>query len=169
MMITVSGLTGCGKDTLGKLLAEKLGYKMVNPTFKDLAEAEGISLREFQKRAEKDPDIDRKFDDALKRMAKGDCVVTTWLGPWVLDAGVRIKLIAPAKVRAGRIAMREGMGEEQALAHLQEREERNRKRYLKLYGVDIFDDTLFDACLSSASFSPQELLALSLSIIEQKK
>ena len=66
MIIAISGLTGSGKNTLGELLAKKLGYHLVCPTFKDLAEKEGISLMEFQKKAEKDPNIDRKFDQLLK-------------------------------------------------------------------------------------------------------
>ena len=58
MIIAISGLTGSGKNTLGELLAKRLGYKLVCPTFKDLAAKEGVSLMEFQKKATKDPDID---------------------------------------------------------------------------------------------------------------
>jgi cytidylate kinase len=96
MIIAVAGLTGSGKNTLGELLAKELGYRLVCPTFKDLAAMEGIPLMEFQKRAEKDPDIDKKFDAALKEMAApGDCVVTSWLGAWMVDADVRIRCSRP--------------------------------------------------------------------------
>ena len=53
MIIAISGLTGCGKNTLGELLAKELGYKIVSPTFKDLADREGISLIDFQKKSRK--------------------------------------------------------------------------------------------------------------------
>ncbi len=168
MIIAISGLTGCGKNTLGELLAEKLGYKMVCPTFKDLARIEGIPLMEFQKKAEKDPDIDRKFDGALKEMVKGDCVVVTWLGPWMIDADVRIKLIAKDTVRASRIAKRDGMDEKQALTHVRERDKRNRERYLRLYKIDIFDDSVFDCCLNSGIYTPGQLLEMTLAIIKAK-
>jgi len=170
MIIAVSGFTGSGKNTLGELIAKELGYRLVCPTFKDLADKEGISLMEFQKKAEKDPDIDKKFDELLKEeAAKGDCVVTTWLGPWMLDANVRIKVFAPAKVRAARISKRDEMKSDEALIHLIERDDRNRMRYKKLYGIDINNDDIFDACLNSGIFRPEELKTMALTIIEQKR
>jgi cytidylate kinase len=169
MIIAVSGLTGSGKNTLGELLASKLGYRLVCPTFKDLAKKEGVSLMEFQKRAEKDPGIDRKFDAMLKEEAgKGDCVVTTWLGPWMVEADVRIKVFAPLGVRAQRIAARDGMGLVQAMKHIKARDDANRKRYKKLYKIDIDDEDIFDACLNGGIHKPEGLLGMSLSVIEAK-
>jgi cytidylate kinase len=169
MIIAVSGLTGSGKNTLGELLAKELGYRLVCPTFKDLAKKEGVSLMEFQKMAEKDSDIDRKFDAVLREQARGDCIVTTWLGPWIVDADVRIKVFAPAAVRAGRIAGRDSMSGEEAVAHVNERDERNRKRYKKIYSIDIYDDSGFDACLNSGIYKPEELLRICLALIKEKR
>jgi cytidylate kinase len=169
MIIAVSGLTGSGKNTLGALLARSLGYKVVSPTFKDLAAKEGIPLMDFQRKAEKDPDIDRKFDAVLREQASGDCVVTTWLGPWIVDADVRIRVFASDEVRAQRIAKRDGMDAAGALKHLRERDEANRRRYLKLYGIDIYDEGRFDACLNSGIYTPEELLGISLSVIKARK
>ncbi len=170
MIIAVSGLTGSGKNTLGELLAAELGYRAVSPTFKDLAAKEGVSLMEFQRKAEKDPDIDRKFDALLReQVAAGDCVVTTWLGAWIVDADVRIKVFAPLKVRAGRIAKRDRMDEGEAARHVKERDDANRKRYLRLYGIDIYDDGGFDALLNSGIYTPEELVGISLAVIKARK
>lgn len=170
MIIAISGFTGSGKNTLGELLAKELGYRLVCPTFKDLAKDEGISLMEFQKRAAKDPGIDKKFDALLKKMAAGgDCVVTTWLGPWMLDADVRIRVFAPLKTRAERIAKRDGMEPEEAARHVKKRDSQNIKRYKKVYGIDIESDDNFDACLSSRTYRPEELLEIALTVIEAKK
>src|SRR5271157_4594488 len=168
MKIAICGLTGSGKNTLGELLAKKLGYKLVCPTFKDLAAKEGVSLMEFQKKAEKDPDIDKKFDAILKDQAVGDCVVTTWLGAWIVGADVRIKVFSPDDVRAGRIAKRDGMTPKEALKHLRERDDRNRKRYLKIYGIDIYNDEKFDALLNSGIYPPEKLLEISIAVIKAK-
>jgi predicted cytidylate kinase len=167
MIIAISGLTGSGKNTLGELLAEELDYKLVCPTFKDLAKKEGIQLMEFQKKAEKDSNIDEKFDAVLKEQAQGDCVVTTWLGPWMVEADFRIKVVASPEIRAERIGKRDGMSFEDALKHVQERDESNRKRYKKLYGIDIEDESIFDAVLDSGKSSPQELLKMSLELIRR--
>jgi len=168
MIVTISGLTGCGKNTLGELLSKELGYKLVCPTFKDLAKKEGVSLLEFQKMATRDPNIDKKFDDLLQEKAKGNCVVTTWLGPWMLEPNVCIKLFAPLEVRAERVARRDGMKFEKALEHVKERDNNNRKRYKKIYGIEIDDSTIFDACLNSGVYESKKLLEISLEIIKQK-
>jgi len=169
MIIAISGLTGSGKNTLGELLAKKLGYMLVCPTFKDLAAKEGISLMEFQKKALKDPDIDRKFDALLKEQAaKGNCVVTTWLGAWMVNADIRIQVFAPLETRAKRIAERDGMTLTGAMKHVKARDDDNRKRYLKVYGIDIYDDSNFDACLNAGIYTPEKLLGIVQSVIETK-
>lgn len=170
MIIAIAGLTGSGKNTLGELIAAKLGYRLVCPTFKDLAAKEGISLMEFQGKAEKDPDIDRKFDAVLKEQAAaGDCVVTTWLGPWMVDADVRIKVFVADDIRAERIAKRDRMSPAEAKRHIKARDAANRKRYKKLYDIDIDDEGIFDAVLDGGMHTPQELLEIALSVIEKKR
>ncbi|MGV8085718.1 MAG: (d)CMP kinase [Candidatus Bilamarchaeum sp.] len=169
MIIAIAGLTGCGKNTLGELLANELGYKLVCPTFKDLALKEGISLMEFQKKAEKDPDIDKKFDALLKEQADKECVVTTWLGPWMVNADLRVKLFTPDIIRAKRVATRDKISEAAALKAMKERDEQNRNRYLKLYNIDIYSDDVFDVKINSGIYSPDELLKIVLDIIRVKK
>ncbi|MFH1520477.1 MAG: (d)CMP kinase [Candidatus Micrarchaeota archaeon] len=171
MIIAVSGLTGSGKNTLGELLAKKLDYALVCPTFKDLAAKEGISLMEFQKKAEKDHNIDKKFDAILKEMVvktDGNCVVTTWLGPWIVDADFRIKISAPLEIRAVRVANRDKMTVAQATKHVKERDEENRQRYLKVYGIDIYDESKFDAVLDNSDKTPEQILDMALIVIKTK-
>ncbi len=169
MIIAISGLSGSGKNTLGESLVRSLGFKLVCPTFKDLAEQEGISLMEFQEKAARDPTIDKKFDDELRRQARGDCIVTTWLGPWMLNADIRIYAFAPLTVRAERVAKRDNISVQEAEKHIKERDEQNRARYKKIYGIDIYDTSNFDISINSANFSKDEVHALALNAIEIKK
>lgn len=167
MIITISGLTGTGKDTLGEELEKLLGFRRVSPTFKDLAKKEGMTLIDFQKKAEKDKMIDIKFDDYLKEeTSKHDSIVTTWLGPWILDADLKVYLFAPKKIRAKRVAQRDRITVEKALTHIDEKEKQNRTRYLKVYGIDILDTSNFDICLNSAKYKPSELAKIVVNAIQ---
>jgi len=170
MIIAVWGWSGAGKNTLGELLAKRLGYRTVSPTFKDLAAKEGISLLEFQKRAEKDPDIDKKFDTLLKEeAAKGNCVVTTWLGPWMVPADFRILVFAPEKVRIERVAKRESISVNEAAKYVREKDSGNIKRYKKVYGIDITDTSSFDLALSADTYRPEQMAEIAMLAIEKKK
>jgi len=151
-------LSGCGKNTVGRLVAEKLNLRIVDPTFKTIAKKEKMALLDFHKKAEKEHKIDKEFDRRLIADAdKGDCVVTTWLGPWMIKkADLRVWLHAPAAIRAKRISGRDGMKEEEALAHIEERDSANRARYKAVYGIDIYDHSGFDLVINSAVLSPEQ-------------
>ena len=170
MIIAIAGLTGSGKNTLGEALAKELKLKLVCPTFKDLAKKEGISLMEFQKRAEKDPNIDLKFDALLKEeAAKGNCVITTWLGAWMVDADFRIYVKVDDKIRAGRIAKRDNMNPEEALKHIKTRDNENIRRYKKLYSIDITDTSKFDLVIQAGEFTKEQLKEIVLKEIKKRK
>ena len=65
MILTISGLHGTGKSTIGKLIAEDLGiqYYSTGQAFRDLANEMNMSLKEFSKFVEKTPKIDKKLDE----------------------------------------------------------------------------------------------------------
>ena len=169
MIIAVAGLAGSGKNTFGKVMAEKLGYHVVCPTFKDLAKKEGVPLMEFQKKAMEDPNIDKKFDEMLRQEAsKGECVVTTWLGPWMVEADFRIWIDAPEEVRVKRLAKRDEISLEEAGKHVKERDANNRERYMKVYNIDILNHEKFDLVLSSAENMPEELVEIAIRALKDK-
>lgn len=159
-IIAISGLAGSGKNTVGSKVAEKLGWRIVDPTFKTLAEEEGITLMQFQQKAKDDPSIDRKFDQELQKQCMGGkCVVVTWLGPWMAPGSpFRVWLEADESLRAKRLANRDGVGLGEALEHIRKRDFENRERYKKLYGIDIFDHAGFDLIIKcSESQKPEEI------------
>ncbi len=165
MIICIAGLTGCGKNTVGNLVAKTLGLRVVNPSFKTIAARENISLMEFHKKAESSHSIDRQFDAALLQETEaGDCVVTTWLSPWIVkNADLRVWLYAPQEARAARVAKRDGMALQEALAHINERDSINRKRYIEVYGIDIFDHSAFDLSINTGKSSPEESAGIIIS------
>ena len=158
MIICISGLSGSGKNSVGVEVAKLLSLRVVDPTFKTIAAKQKMSLMEFHKKAEGQHSIDKQFDAHLVADAKkGNCVVTTWLGPWMVkDADVRVWLYAPAAVRAKRVAGRDNMSPEQALAHITDRDESNRRRYEEVYKIDIYDHSGFELVINTEKFRPAQ-------------
>lgn len=158
MIICISGLSGSGKNSVGALVAQRLGLRLVNPTFKTIAAKQNMSLMDFHRKAEKEHSIDKEFDAHLiSETSKGNCVVTTWLGPWMVkNADIKVWLCAPREVRAHRVANRDGMTTEQALQHITSRDESNHARYHGIYKINIYDHSGFELVINSARFMPGE-------------
>ncbi|MDO8339385.1 MAG: cytidylate kinase family protein [Candidatus Burarchaeum sp.] len=161
-IICISGLTGSGKNAAGEALAKRLNLRLVSLTFKDDAKKRGISLMQLQGAADKDKKIDVDFDArVVNEASKGNCIVTTWLGPWMVKAAdLRVWINAEENVRAARIAKRDGMGAKEALEHLRMRDNDNRARYKKYYGIGLDDHSNFDLEIDSGKLSPEEIAAL---------
>ena len=158
-IIAISGLAGSGKNTVGGEVAKRLGFRVVEPTFKTLAAREGITLMEFQEKAKKDADIDKKFDLALQEECTGGkCIVTTWLGPWMAPGKpLRVWLDVDEKTRAQRLAIREGIPFDDALAHIRKRDADNRGRYKKVYAIDVYDHAGFDLVIDADEKNPAQM------------
>lgn len=158
-IICIGGLSASGKNTVGELVAEKLGLRHIEFTFKDEAKKRGLSLMEFQQLASKSPEIDKEMDKKIAEEAeKGKCVVTTWLGPWIVkNADLRVWLYAEEKIRSERLAKRDGISVSEALAHIRAREKNNQERYLKYYDIDINDSSIFDIKFDAGKMTPEEI------------
>ncbi|MCX6771291.1 MAG: cytidylate kinase family protein [Candidatus Micrarchaeota archaeon] len=158
MIICISGLSGSGKNAVGAEVAKLLGLRVVDPTFKTIAAKQKMTLMEFHRKAEHEHSIDRHFDAHLVAEAKrGNCVVTTWLGPWMVkDADIRVWLYAPREVRARRVAGRDAMSQEQALAHINDRDESNHHRYNEVYKINIYDHSGFELVINTEKFVPAQ-------------
>jgi cytidylate kinase len=137
--IAVSGKSGCGNTTVSRLLAERLGIRLINYTFHDMAKERGISFEQLCLLAENDSQYDRYLDRRQVELAlEGSCVLASRLAIWLLEqADLKVYLYASANVRARRISQREGTQWEQSLKDIQVRDSRDQNRYQKLYGMDI--------------------------------
>ena len=52
LRLAISGKSGCGNTTVSRLVAEKLGLRVINYTFKNLARDSGMSFEELALKAE---------------------------------------------------------------------------------------------------------------------
>jgi len=137
-IIAISGKSGCGNTTVSRLVAEMLGKRFINYTFRALAEERGMSLKEVLERAEKDSSWDRLLDARQVALAhEEDCVIGSRLAMWLIpDASLRVYLKAGHESRVNRIFEREGGDREKIAEFTVERDERDRRRYLETYGID---------------------------------
>jgi cytidylate kinase len=164
VLVTISGLPGSGKTTVARLVARTLGLEHVyaGNIFRRQAEANGLSLEEYLRRAEQDSSIDRELDRQMEaRAARGDAVLEGRLAAFMADrAGIpalKVFLAASEPVRAARIRDREGGAAAERLREIQAREASDHRRYLDLYGVDYHDLARYDLVMETDRGTPEEI------------
>ncbi len=157
--ICISGFTSTGKTTLGESVSLRLGIPHINNSYKDIV-GNGDALINLQRNVDKK--FAQKFDsNVLKQAKKGDCVVTTWLSPWLVkDATVRIWLDSDMGERIKRTAKREKITKAMARSYIMEKDRTNMRNFKRDYGIDIMDHSIFDAVINSSRVSVDEITAI---------
>ncbi len=137
--IAISGKSGCGNTTVSRQISRRLGIRLVNYTFHDLARERGLTFEQLCLLAEEDPQYDRFLDKKQVELASHEsCVLGSRLAIWLIkEADLKIYLAASPGVRAERIANREKVEYQISYDRMMERDNRDRKRYIRLYGIDI--------------------------------
>lgn len=160
--IAISGKSGCGNTTVSKLLAERLDIALINYTFHTMADEQGVTFEEMCRRAETDDRWDRYLDaEQVRRARLESCVLGSRLAIWLLEeADLKVYLTAPPEVRAKRIQQREGGDLESVLAATDERDRRDRARYLKLYNIDVESYQFADYIVDTTKYTPEEIVEL---------
>lgn len=141
LVITISGKSGCGNSTVSRLVSERLELRLINFTLRDVARERGIAFEQLWEQAEYDQSVDHELDRRLMELtAEGGCVLGTRLAIWLVEGqDLSVYLRASQQTRAARIAARESISFSKALANTGDRDRRDRKRYLRLYDIDIDD------------------------------
>jgi cytidylate kinase len=170
-IIAISGKSGCGNTTVSRLLAERLGYSLVNYTFRNLAAERGVGLPEIIALAEEDFTYDRLVDARQVELArKGRCVIGSRLAIWMLpDAVLRVYLTAGIHARVERIMAREGGEESSVRAFTEDRDEKDRQRYRRIYGIDNNDFSFADLVVNTERFSPDSIVDILVAAIATKR
>ena len=156
-IIAISGKSGCGNTTVTHLVAEKLGFRVINYTFRTMAEEMGVPFEELCALAEQDDAYDLKLDRTQVEMAKeGNCVLGSRLAIWLLkvEADMTVFLDAPLEVRARRIASREGGTPIEVMEKTVARDQRDHDRYTRIYGYNN-DDYRFSDLIIDTSIADQ--------------
>lgn len=163
LRIAVSGKSGCGNTTVSRMLAERLGLRFVNFTFRTLAAEKGITLEEVLRLAAEDDWWDRAVDERQVALARedGGCVLGSRLAAWMLpEADLKVYLRASDRTRASRIVKREGGDLDAVAAFTAERDRQDRERYLELYGIDNDDYGFVDLAVDTDAMEPPAIVEL---------
>jgi cytidylate kinase len=142
MIITISGLHGTGKSTVGKKLSDKLGikYYSTGQAFRDLAQLRNMTLKQFTDYVETHPEIDIELDEKIVDIAKqGNILIDSQLSGHLLKdiADFKILLTCPIEIRIKRMADRDKSSFEEKLNETVIREQSELERFKKLYNVDL--------------------------------
>lgn len=119
-----------------------------------MAVEHGMSLSAFGAHASDHPEVDVELDTRLaQRMREAPVVVESRLAGWIahnedIDA-LKVGLVCSDGLRARRVAGRERISVEKALADNAEREKVEHDRYLTLYGIDISDLSIYDLVIDT--------------------
>ncbi|THB64778.1 MAG: cytidylate kinase [Spirochaetaceae bacterium] len=165
MRIAISGKSGCGNTTVTRMLSERLGVRMVNYTFRNLAAERGIPFDELRRLAENDSQYDIYLDKRQVELAmEADSILGSRLAIWILEqADLKVYLYASPQERARRIYQREGGDYQAVLDHTLERDRQDRNRYLKLYGIDNDEFSFADLVIDTSEKTPQQIVDLIVS------
>ena len=170
MIVTISGLIGSGKTTLARNISKRLNFRYISvgEIMRKMAEERGISLLEFSRYAELNPEIDREIDKRQKSLVDGNCIVDGRLSAFFLNPDLRIWIMAPLDTRIERIAKRDNLTREEAEDVIIKREESERKRYREIYDINLDDIGIYDIIINTERFSIEDATRIVSEIISLK-
>ena len=162
-VVTLTGPPGSGKSTAGELLAERLHleFHSAGKLFRAQAAHHRMDVEEFSRYAESHEEVDRTLDDQMVALARPGRVLDGRLtGAFCRRRGTLcyyLVVTAEAEERYRRIAQRDGISASEATRRTRAREESERERYLRYYGIDLEKESA-DLTVDSTSL-PQEQVA----------
>jgi len=168
MIITISGKAGSGKSTVAKELAKQLKLKhySIGDLMRQMAKERNISLLELGKAAEKDKSIDKELDERQIKLGKGEnnfVIDGRLTAHFIPNADIKVFLECEDRVRAERILEDERKDEKSkdipgVISKIRERESSERKRYKQYYGIDYYDEEMYNLVIDTTNLSVKEVV-----------
>jgi CMP/dCMP kinase len=165
--VAMSGRSGCGNTTAGRIVAERLGISHVNYTFRNLATDKGVSFNELRQMAQESDEIDKELDRRQLELAiTQSCVLSSRLAIWMLPvADLKIFLNIPLDERSRRITQREGGELQHKIAETQQRDTLDQQRYYRIYGIDMSRFDGADIIINSGRLNAEQVADIIISAI----
>ena len=167
MIITISGLPGAGKTTVGRLLAARLGYEFfsVGELRGRFAMERGLTIDKLNELGEKQDWTDTKADEYTKNFAEGRdrLVVEGRLAFYVIPRSFKIFLEVDPRTGAERVFNDHRPDEygketvEETMRNIEKRVRSDDARYRKIYGIDFLDRKQYDLVIDTTKLTPQQV------------
>ncbi|MFH1978582.1 MAG: (d)CMP kinase [Candidatus Aenigmatarchaeota archaeon] len=176
MIITISGKAGSGKSSVGKIVAERLGYQhySIGDLRGKMASDRRISLAEFNKIGEKEDFTDKEVDDYVKKLGETEdnLVVDGRLCFYFIPQSIKVFITANLEKRAQRVFQDERIDEkfkdlEETKKALEEREESDLFRYKKYYNLDHLAEKHYDIIVDSSHITAEQVAEKVIEFIEK--
>ncbi len=182
-IITISGLPGSGKSSTGKLLAKKLSYThfSTGDMMRRLGSERGLDITSTNLQNENDRTLDDLVDGELVRLNdEGDKLVIDSRMAWHfipksfsiylhLDRGIAADRVLADKNDTARQASEVISHDKQEyIDNLETRLASEARRYLKLYGVNPYDESNYDLVIDTEQYSLDEVVGLIISRCQTK-
>lgn len=171
MLVAVSGRHGAGKTTLAKSIADHFNLKYISAgeIFRQMAEERGMSLVEFTEYTEQHPEIDRRIDNRMKSEAEqGDRVLDSQLAYFFSKEfnPINILVFAQKDDIIRRVSEREGISLEEAREEIETRESNEKKRFKRLYDVNLWNPRDFDIMINTSRILESKAKELAIRVCE---
>lgn len=182
MIITISGMPGSGKTTVGRILAEKLGFNFysIGGMRREIARKRGILLSKLNEIGESEEWTDKEVDDYQRELGKNEdnFVVEGRTGFFLIPDSIKVFLEVGFRKGVKRIFDEVGNDSErrnegafrtleEAEKSIKKRMESDKKRYRKYYDVDVFDGSQYDIVLDTSDISPEDVADKIIEIVKK--
>ena len=151
--ITLSGFAGTGKSTAGEILRDKLEYEFVSvgDFSRDYAQKMGLTINEFQKKCEKEPELDDLIDEKFKQLCneKENIVADYRLGFHFVKNAFNVLLKVSDKVAAERIKKANRKKESTDIESIKKRNQEMKQRFIDKYGIDFTNENNYDLVINT--------------------
>jgi predicted cytidylate kinase len=166
--ITIGGLSGTGKGTVAKMLAEKLGFQLSSAGnfMREIAKEKGFdTLLDFQKsihsKDNKDFSADISVDERTKKFAQENdkFVIEGRLCAHMIPEAFKIALNCSDEERFKRVALRQKMTVQKAEKETLERERLYTDFYKRFYKIENYlDESHYDLIIDTTNILPEDIV-----------
>jgi len=172
MIITFNGDEGSGKSTVAQKIATSLDIPRfyMGQIFRDIAKKKGLTLVEYLKSGETDPNVDKEVDEYMYQLSQKNknCVIEGRTAFYIIPHSLKIYLEVDLTEGAKRVysqlqeensrnEIRDDVTFEKVIAKIRERRDTDNKRYKMYYGIDIRDKNNYDFILDTTRLNREEV------------